>query len=38
MNVTNDPNLTSWIDSANEAGCDFPSHPEPALRTVHRRR
>ena len=24
MNVTNDPNLTSWIDSANEAGCDFP--------------
>ncbi len=24
MNVTNDPNLTSWIESANEAGCDFP--------------
>jgi fumarylacetoacetase len=24
MNVTNDPNLTSWIDSANTAGCDFP--------------
>ena len=24
MNVTNDPNLTSWIDSANETGCDFP--------------
>jgi fumarylacetoacetase len=24
MNTTNDPNLQSWIDSANEAGCDFP--------------
>jgi fumarylacetoacetase len=24
MNPTNDPNLTSWIDSANEEGNDFP--------------
>ena len=24
MNVTNDPNLTNWIDSANETGTDFP--------------
>lgn len=24
MNPTNDPNLTSWIDSANEPGSDFP--------------
>jgi len=24
MSTTTDPNLTSWIESANEAGCDFP--------------
>jgi fumarylacetoacetase len=35
LNETHDPKLRSWVDSANEAGCDFPIQNLPFGRFSH---